>query len=89
MRLEPDNIRTIIDTGMNILRAVNDQEVVAHPELDIHSVDLVEFYGKADRPEATMKNAVVFGNIRSTAALRDRYQRKSSVAVLAGEIEEK
>lgn len=62
MRLEPDNIRTIIDTGMNILRAVNDQEVVAHPELDIHSVDLVEFYGKADRPEATMKNAVVFGN---------------------------
>lgn len=62
MRLEPENIRTIIDTGMNILRAVNNQEVVAHPELDIHSVDLVEFYGQADRPEATMKNAVVFGN---------------------------
>ena len=54
---------------MNILRAVNDQERVAHPELDIHSVDLVEFYGQADRPEATMKNAVVFGNYQIDRSL--------------------
>ena len=60
LSLQPENIRTIIDDGMDILQAVNAQEEVHHPLLDIHSVDLVEFYGHADVDGATMKN--VFGD---------------------------
>ncbi|MCH4179292.1 MAG: proline racemase family protein [Megasphaera sp.] len=60
--LQSQNISHIIRSGMEILNQVNKQEQVHHPFLDIHSVDLVEFYGQADNPQATMKNAVVFGN---------------------------
>lgn len=60
--LRQDNIGRLIRTGMDILRKINEQETVHHPFLNIHSVDLVEFYGKADHPSATLKNAVVFGD---------------------------
>jgi proline racemase/trans-L-3-hydroxyproline dehydratase len=62
LNLQVTNISHIIRTGMDILQRVNEQEQVHHPFLDIHSVDLVEFYSKADVPQATMKNAVVFGH---------------------------
>ena len=60
--LKPEAVSLLVRTGMEILQKVNQQERVQHPYLDIHTVDLVEFYGKADKPEATLKNVVVFGD---------------------------
>ena len=60
--LDPSNIKYLITKGMEILHTINSQEKIQHPYLDIHSVDLVEFYGKADTQKATLKNAVIFGN---------------------------
>lgn len=62
LALETTNVPALVRTGMEILKKVNEQETVQHPYLDIHSVDLVEFYGKADKPEASLKNVVVFGD---------------------------
>ncbi|KMO86648.1 proline racemase [Megasphaera cerevisiae DSM 20462] len=62
--LMPDNIGYLIKKGMEILHIVNEQEKVKHPCLDIDTIDLVEFYGKADDPQATMKNAVIFGDFQ-------------------------
>ncbi|MEE8676697.1 MAG: proline racemase family protein [Oscillospiraceae bacterium] len=60
--LTPDNVPVLVRTGMEILKKINRQENVQHPYLDIHSVDLVEFYGQADKPQASLKNVVVFGD---------------------------
>lgn len=61
LSLTPEGIPRLVDTAMEILTKINRQEPVSHPSLNIHSIDLVEFYGKADDPKATMKNVVVFG----------------------------
>jgi Proline racemase len=55
------NVKELVRIGMEILEKVNRQEKVSHPYLDIHSVDLVEFYGRADNERASLKNVVVFG----------------------------
>lgn len=60
--LTPDGMPELVRVGMEILRKINAQETVSHPYLSIHSIDLVEFYGKADKPGANLKNVVVFGD---------------------------
>lgn len=62
LELTQENTPKLVRVGMEILKKVNAKEKVRHPYLDIHSVDLVEFYGKADNENATLKNVVVFGN---------------------------
>ena len=58
----PSNAQKIIEIGMTILKAVNEQVEVCHPELShIKTVDLVEIYGPAKSEDATLQNAVVFG----------------------------
>ena len=50
------------DLGMKMLELINKEIPVQHPELDITSVDLVEFYGPTPNPEkANMRNVVIFG----------------------------
>lgn len=62
LALTPGNVPALVRTGMEILQKINAQEHVQHPYLDIRTVDLVEFYGAADKSEATLKNVVIFGD---------------------------
>jgi proline racemase/trans-L-3-hydroxyproline dehydratase len=56
-----ENLETLTDLAMKLLKEINRSCEVKHPYLDITTVDLVEFYGKADNPKAHMKNVVIFG----------------------------
>lgn len=57
-----ENAHEIKELGMKIRDEVNKSITVAHPYLThIKTVDLVEFYGPAKNPKATMQNVVVFG----------------------------
>ncbi len=56
------NAQKIIEVGMNIIKAVNEQVEIQHPTLPhIKTVDLAEIYGPAKSADATLQNAVVFG----------------------------
>jgi len=60
--ISPENTNKITELGVKILKAVNEQIEVVHPELPhIKSIDLVEFYGPAKSEDATLQNVVVFG----------------------------
>ncbi len=56
------NLDYFIDLGMAMIEKINQTIEIQHPYLDIRTVDLVEFYGEADDPEADLKNVVVFGD---------------------------
>lgn len=61
--LESSNSRKLIEQGMKILKAANEQIKVEHPDLShIKSIDLVEIYGEAKRPDSTLRNCVIFGD---------------------------
>ena len=52
--------------GMKMLDEINKTIEIQHPELDITSVDLVEFYGPTPNPDkATMRNVVIFGEAQA------------------------
>ncbi|MGE5626781.1 MAG: proline racemase [Solirubrobacterales bacterium] len=56
------NAQKLIQVGMDIIKAVNEQVEIQHPTLPhIKTVDLAEIYGPAKSPDATLQNAVVFG----------------------------
>ncbi|AYD39151.1 proline racemase [Clostridium fermenticellae] len=58
----PANSQKLIEVGMNVIKAVNDRVEIQHPTLShIKTVDLCEIYGPAKSPDATLQNAVVFG----------------------------
>lgn len=59
----PENANELNRIGMIILKAVNEQIEVVHPELShIKTIDLVEIYGEPKNPTSTLQNVVVFGN---------------------------
>ena len=52
--------------GMQMLEKINAEIEIQHPELDITSVDLVEFYGPTPNPDkADMRNVVIFGECQA------------------------
>jgi proline racemase len=58
----PENAQKLCNVGMKILHAINASIPVQHPLLPhINTVDLVEIYGPAKNPKATLQNVVVFG----------------------------
>lgn len=60
--INPETIPAITELGMKLMKAINEEIPVQHPTLDIHSVDLVEFYGPTPNPDkASMRNVVIFG----------------------------
>ena len=65
----PINAKTVpayTTLGMKILKEVNEKIPVKHPELDINTVDLVEFYGPTPNPDkADMRNVVIFGDAQA------------------------
>lgn len=62
LSLTTDNLEQITKLGMEIRREANRTIPIQHPFLDIHSVDLVEFYSHTATLNATMKNCVIFGD---------------------------
>lgn len=62
LKLDLENIGIIEKLGMEILSQINQKISVKHPFLDIHTVDLVEFYSSTTTKQANMKNCVVFGD---------------------------
>jgi len=60
--ISPASAQKLIEVGMNVIKAVNEQIEIQHPTLShINTVDLCEIYGPAKSEDATMQNAVVFG----------------------------
>ena len=57
----PENSSRLVDAGMKIIEAVNQQVEIMHPELShIKTVDLCEIYGPAKSKDADMQNITVF-----------------------------
>lgn len=62
VEISSENAQKLIKVGMDVLKAVNEQIEIQHPTLPhIKTVDLCEIYGPAKSEDATMQNAVVFG----------------------------
>ncbi len=60
--INAESVPAYIDLGMKMMEVINKEIEIQHPELDITSVDLVEFYGPTPNPEAAdLRNVVVFG----------------------------
>ena len=59
----PENAQKLCEVGMKILHAINATVAVQHPLIPhINTVDLVEIYGPAKNPKATLQNVVIFGD---------------------------
>ncbi len=59
----PKNDQVFKEIGVKIRDEVNKSIIVSHPHLShIKTVDLVEFYGPAKNPQATLQNVVIFGS---------------------------
>ena len=62
VEIQPKNVNMITDIGMKLLKVINQEIKVQHPEqAHIKTVDLVEVYGPAKSPEAHYQNIVIFG----------------------------
>ncbi len=53
------------ELGMKMMEIINRDIEIQHPELDITSVDLVEFYGHNVSPDANKRNVVIFGECQA------------------------
>lgn len=62
IEIEPENCDALIEAGMAVVRAANEQLEIQHPELPINTVDLCEIYGPAKSDDADMQNIAVFDN---------------------------
>lgn len=51
--------------GMALMSKINETVEIKHPELDITTVDLVEFYGPAVTEGADKRNVVIFGEAQA------------------------
>lgn len=61
MEICPENSSKLIDAGMSIIKAANEQIPVQHPELThIKTIDLCEIYGPAKSPDADLQNITIF-----------------------------
>ncbi len=61
MKLDMDSIEELTALGMALIKKVNEEVFIKHPYLDIHTVDLCEFYGRSENSSAHKKNVVIFG----------------------------
>jgi len=61
--IDPQNLSKLIKHGMEIKDVINSTLEIKHPTLPhIKTVDLVEIYGPAKNPQASLQNVVVFGD---------------------------
>ena len=62
LEILPSNANKLAETGVAILKAVNKNIKVEHPELKyIKSIDLVEISGPPKKSDSTYQNVVIFG----------------------------
>lgn len=61
-RVDTDSIPKLTDFGMAVIRQVNREVEIQHPELDITTVDLAELYCSTDTPGCSKRNVVIFGD---------------------------
>ncbi|SDJ13215.1 proline racemase family protein [Natribacillus halophilus] len=60
LRLTPENAPEIVDKGIRIRNAVNENVIIQHPEKPfIQGVTHVEFFTTPDNPKAHVKNTVI------------------------------
>ena len=61
--VEPSNAQRLVDVGLRVREAVNEQVKVQHPvEKHIDRVELTEITAPASHPEAHARNVVIFGS---------------------------
>ena len=58
-------VPALTDIGMKMMEIINKTVEIKHPELDITTVDLVEFYGPAKSADANKQNVVIFGEAQA------------------------
>jgi len=61
-KIDRNEVHWFTDLGDRIRDHVNAEVKVQHPEADINTVDLVEFYAHTDDPGFDMQNVVIFGD---------------------------
>lgn len=59
MKLDGKNAPAYTEIGMKIMRSLNQEVAVSHPELDIHTIDVIDLYQK--QPDGRTVNMAVFG----------------------------
>lgn len=57
-----ESIPKLTDFGMQLVKQVNEEVKIQHPELDITTVDLAELYCSTDTPGCDKRNVVIFGD---------------------------
>ncbi|HNW87512.1 MAG TPA: proline racemase family protein [Candidatus Limiplasma sp.] len=62
LAIDNAHLPALTELGMRLMATINETFPVRHPEMDIHGVDLVEFFSATDNPNANMKNVVIFGD---------------------------
>ena len=61
--VEPSNAQRLVDLGLRVREAVNEQVEIQHPvEKHIDRVELTEITGPASHPEAHARNVIIFGD---------------------------
>ena len=60
--IDKSHLPALTTLGMRLMAQLNATQVVKHPLLHLHGVDLVEFFSATDNPKANLKNVVVFGD---------------------------
>ena len=60
--IDPKAIPKLTDFGMKAISQINQEVQVAHPHLNITTIDLVELYCTTDTPGCNLRNVVIFGD---------------------------
>ncbi len=66
MKINNDTVNDIIRIGYEVIQKLKTEPAAAvrHPELDITSIDVIEFYGKPEK-DGDMRNVVTFGHLQA------------------------
>ena len=62
IRVEQRHIKMLKDLSIHIFREVNATVEIRHPNLDINTLDVIEYYAPTDTPGADAQNVVFFGD---------------------------
>lgn len=61
--IDAQTIPLLTEIGTRMAEHINQKLEISHPNLDIHTLDLVEFYGPTPHPDrADLRNVVIFGD---------------------------
>lgn len=62
-QINAETVPELTEIGSRMAEEINRSITIQHPSLDIHTLDLVEFYGPTPHPDrADLRNVVIFGD---------------------------